>query len=36
MEILFVRYEQKDWNKKPDPCGNAQFIDITPNVLDMF
>ncbi|GEM_PF-4850454 len=20
-EILFVRYEQKDWNGKPDPTG---------------
>ena len=24
VEILFVRNEQKDWNGKPDPQGNAQ------------
>ncbi len=23
-KILFVRYEQKDYNVKPDPQGNAQ------------
>ena len=26
MKILFVRYEQKDCNEKPDPQGNAQII----------
>ena len=28
VEILFVRKEQKDWNGKPDPQGNAQIIII--------
>ncbi len=25
VKILFVRYEQKDCNGKPDPCGNAEI-----------
>ena len=36
VEILFVRYEQKDWNRKPDPQGNAQniiLIKILPILL---
>ena len=28
VEILFVRNEQKDWNGKPDPQGNALIIKI--------
>ena len=33
VEILFVRHEQKDWNKKPDPKGNAKNIIIPSKIL---
>ena len=35
MEILFVRHEQKDWKRKPDPCGNAQLIGIISDILEV-
>ena len=32
VEILFERNEQKDWNEKPDPQGNALFLN---NILQL-
>ena len=33
VEILFERNEQKDWNGKPGPQGNAQNIIIPIKIL---